>query len=280
MVSTDFIPLPSAQRSDKCPADQSAEIWKKSRADPFALNTVSSLASASELAVVACSITLMPALKDRQLTNADTAMRSVEVAAAIVRSSILLVDAVHLAEQSDIAIFSQALHFSLVGLLSMYEAMVHHNRLIRAVDKMNMSSDRQAERIKELELRAAEAEGIMEEAEKKLPSMDLTLKSLEQEIDSLKAENDQLSNALATSEDSLVCTIKAAKDKGFNEATAVNEVQFAKLENMLFEDNWTSALEAVNVSADSDLRKNVPYPHLETVEHATERAGVGHTGEE
>lgn len=56
---------------------------------------------------------------------------------------------------------------------------MHHNRLIRAVDKMNMSSDRQVERIKELELRAAEAEGIMEEAEKKLPSMDLTLKSLE-----------------------------------------------------------------------------------------------------
>lgn len=114
MVSTDFIPLPSAQRYYKCPADQPAEIWKKSRADPSALNTVSSLASAPELAVVACPITLMPALKDRQLMNVDTAMRSVEVAAAIVRSSILLVDAVRLAEQSDIAIFSQALHFSLV----------------------------------------------------------------------------------------------------------------------------------------------------------------------
>lgn len=113
--------------------------------------------------------------------------------------------------------------------------------------------------------------------------MDLTLKSLEQEIGSLNVEKEQLSNALATSKDSLACAIKAAKNEGCSEATTVYEVQFAKLKNMLFEDGCTLALEAANVPTDSNLRKNMPYPHPKTADHATDatkRAGARDTQEE
>lgn len=92
-------------------------------------------------------------------------MGNAKVPTAIVHSSILPVDITRLTEQSDVAVFFQALHFSLVGLFSIYEAMVHHSRLIRTANKMKASSDRQGEKIKELELRIAAAKGKAAEAE-------------------------------------------------------------------------------------------------------------------
>lgn len=82
-------------------------------------------------------------------------MGSAIVATAIVRSSVLLVDASRLGEQSDAAIFSQALHFSLVGLCSSHEAMWRHERLIKAVDKLKLTKYKHGEKMKELELRLA-----------------------------------------------------------------------------------------------------------------------------
>ncbi|GMP58216.1 hypothetical protein CsSME_00021958 [Camellia sinensis var. sinensis] len=138
--------------------------------------------------------------------------------------------------------------------------MVCHNRPVRAADKLKSSNDQLIETTKELELRAATAEGKVVELDSKLQAMDSKLMSMEQEISALKMEKEQFSEALTASNNDLANVVKAPKDEGCSEVTAVYEVQFAKLENMLFEDDWTSALKAANVPIDSELRKNVPYP--------------------
>ncbi|GMP54578.1 hypothetical protein CsSME_00019707 [Camellia sinensis var. sinensis] len=61
-------------------------------------------------------------------------------------------------------------------------------------------------------------------------------------------------------------TTITAKEEGCNEATVVYEVQFAKLGNMLFEDDWMFALQVTNVPMESELRKNIPYPCPDVVE--------------
>lgn len=66
------------------------------------------------MAAIGSPIILMLAMKDRQITNADTAMGNAEVAFVIIRTSILHANAAWLAEQSDVGVFSQVLHFSLV----------------------------------------------------------------------------------------------------------------------------------------------------------------------
>ncbi|CAL5407351.1 unnamed protein product [Camellia sinensis] len=202
-------------------------------------------------------------------------MGNAEVASAIIRSSILFIDAVHLAEQADVAIFSQAMHFSLVGLFSAYEAMVRHDKIIRAANKLKTISDRQNEKVKKLEFRLATSKGKVVEVEKKLQIMDSTLKSLAQEINGLKEDKEQLSSFLTTWKASLSDTVKATKDEGCKEAIDFYEEQFAKLENMLFEDGWTSALQAANVLVDSDLRKNIPFSRPDTLDKPSGKTGTG-----
>ncbi|GMP58552.1 hypothetical protein CsSME_00022179 [Camellia sinensis var. sinensis] len=172
-------------------------------------------------------------------------MSSAEVSSTIVHSSILPVNA---------------------GVFSTSEAMACRNKLIRVADKLKSSNDQLAETTKELELRAATAEGKITKLDSKLQAMDSKMVAIEQEISALRMEKKQLSKALTSSNDNLVNAEKAAKNEGCNEATVVYEVQFAKLKNMLFEDGWTSALEAANVPTDFELRKNVPYPRPEAAE--------------
>ncbi|XP_028126914.1 uncharacterized protein LOC114323498 [Camellia sinensis] len=120
--------------------------------------------------------------------NADTTIGSAEVTSAIIRNSIFHTDVARQAKQSDVAVFSQALHFSLVGLFSTYEAMAYHDRMIKATDKLKTSRDRQNERVNELELWLVASEGKTAEVEKKLHTMDFVLKSSSQEIIALKEE--------------------------------------------------------------------------------------------
>lgn len=221
------------------------------------------------MAAIGSPIILMLAMKDRQITNADTAMGNAEVASVIIRTSILHADAAWLAEQSDVGVFG--LTFFLSGLFSAYEAMVHHDKIIKAAGKLKASRDRQTERVKELELRLATLKGKVAEAEKKLQTMDSVLKSSSQEITILKEEKEQLSATLTASKESLADAVKAAKEEGCNEATAIYEVQFAKLGNMLFEDGWTSALQVSNVPMESELKKNTPYPRPDAVENQVDR---------
>ncbi|GMP54579.1 hypothetical protein CsSME_00019707 [Camellia sinensis var. sinensis] len=176
------------------------------------------------MATIGSLIILLLAMKDRQKTNADTAM-----------------DAAWLAEQSDVGVFSQ-------GLFSAYKAMVHHDKIIKG----KASTDRQTERVKQLELRLGTLRGKVVEAEMKLQTMD--------------SEKEQLSATLTASNESLADEVKAAKEEGCNEATVVYEVQFAKLGNMLFEDDWMFALQVTNVPMESELRKNIPYPCPDVVE--------------
>lgn len=253
-----LLPNLRGQRLGKHPVDQSTEVRKKIQSDPSLVPTiVSSPASASETAIVGSSIILMPTLKDRQITNTDMTMGNAEVASTIVRSSILPTDVIQLAEQSDATFFSQALHFSLVGLFSTYEAMTRHYKIIKAANKLKTFRDRQNEKVKELEPWLAALEGKATEAEKKRQMMDYVLKSSKQEITGLKEEKEQLSASLTASKENLADVVKAAKEGGCNEATVVYEVQFTKLENMPFEDGWMAALQAANVPMESKLRKNI-----------------------
>ncbi|GMP30495.1 hypothetical protein CsSME_00005142 [Camellia sinensis var. sinensis] len=144
--------------------------------------------------------------------------------------------------------------------------MVCHNKLIRAADKLKSSNDQLVETTKELELCAAIKEGKITELDSKLQAMDSKLVAMEQEISALRMENEQLSKALTASKDDLVNAVKATKDEVCNEATVMYKVQFAKLENMLFENGWTLALEAANILIDSELRKNIPYSRPEAIE--------------
>lgn len=111
--------------------------------------------------------------------------------------------------------------------------------------------------MKELEPWLAALEGKAAEDEKKLQMMDYVLKSSSQEITGLKEEKEQLSSSFTASKENLADVVKAAKERGCNEATVVYEVQFTKLENMLFEDGWMAALQAANVPMESELRKNI-----------------------
>lgn len=114
----------------------------------------------------------------------------------------------------------------------------------------------------------------MAEAEKRLQTMDSVLKSSSQEITVLKEEKEQLSATLTASKESLADAVKASKEEGCNEATAVYEVQFAKLGNMLFEHGWTSALQVTNVPMESEL-KNTPYPRPDAVEKPSGETAEG-----
>ncbi|GMP95339.1 hypothetical protein CsSME_00044424 [Camellia sinensis var. sinensis] len=142
------------------------------------------------------------------------------------------------------AIFSQALHFSLVGLFSTYEAMVHHDKIIRVVDKLKMINERQGKQVKKLELRLVASEGKVAEAKQKLQMMDSRKK---------------IASALAASKASLSDTVNATKDEGCNEATT------------------TSALQAANVPEDSELGKNIPLPRPDTLDKLSRETteGVG-----
>ncbi|THG13843.1 hypothetical protein TEA_014321 [Camellia sinensis var. sinensis] len=143
-------------------------------------------------------------------------------------------DAAWLAEQSDVGIFSQ-------GLFSAYKVMVHHDKIIKAADKLKASTDRQTER----------------------------------EITVLNEEKEQLSATVTASKESLADEVKVAKEEGCNEATVVYEVQFAKLQNMLFEDDWMFALQVTNVPMESELRKNIPYPCPDVVEKPSGETAEG-----
>ncbi|CAL5394533.1 unnamed protein product [Camellia sinensis] len=105
--------------------------------------------------------------------------------------------------------------------------------------------------------------------------MDSVLKSSSQEITVLNEEKEQLSATLTASKESLPDDVKAAKEEGCNEATVVYEVQFAKLGNMLFEDDWTFALQVTNVPMESELRKNIPYPCPNAVEKPSGETAEG-----
>lgn len=105
--------------------------------------------------------------------------------------------------------------------------------------------------------------------------MDSVLKSSSQEITVLKEEKEQLSATLTASKESLADAVKASKEEGCNEATAVYEVQFAKLGNMLFEHGWTSALQVTNVPMESELKKNTPYPRPDAVEKPSGETAEG-----
>ncbi|GMQ09083.1 hypothetical protein CsSME_00052567 [Camellia sinensis var. sinensis] len=134
--------------------------------------------------------------------------------------------------------FSQALHFSLVDLFSTYEAMVCHNRLVRATDKLRTSTNQLVEKTKELELQVANAEGKVAEFDSKLQAMDLK-------------ENEQLAEALAASKENLAYVVKTTKDEGCNEATT-----------------------AANVPINSELRKNDSYPCPKATDHQNTAKGV------
>ncbi|THG00142.1 hypothetical protein TEA_015206 [Camellia sinensis var. sinensis] len=73
------------------------------------------LNKALEIASSNPPLILMPQLKDRLLLSTDSAMADPEIAVAIVRSFMLPADDGWLREQADVAIFSQALHFSLAA---------------------------------------------------------------------------------------------------------------------------------------------------------------------
>ncbi|KAL7243097.1 hypothetical protein ACSBR1_015499 [Camellia fascicularis] len=198
----------------------------RSPASACPINLIPTVVSSTDVAfeVIESPIILMPSLKDRQLTSADTAMRSTKVAVTIVHSSILPVDAGGL-----IANFK----FVLLGLFSAYEAMRRHERLIKAVGKLKLTKDQQVEKMNELKLRLVTSESKVVEMEQKLQTVDAALNSSAQEVAALKEEKQQLFAALDASKVAHDAVVKAAKEEGCNEATTNHEEQFIKLENHL-----------------------------------------------
>lgn len=55
-----------------------------------------------------------------------------------------------------------------VGPFFVYEAMIRHEKLIKAIDRLKASKDKQNEKVKELELRLVALKGKMVETRKKL----------------------------------------------------------------------------------------------------------------
>ncbi|XP_028054516.1 uncharacterized protein LOC114258729 [Camellia sinensis] len=105
--------------------------------------------------------------------------------------------------------------------------------------------------------------------------MDSLLKSSLQEIIVLKEEKEKLSATLIAFEESSADAIETAKEEGYNEATAVYEVQFTKLENVLFEDGWMAALQVANVLLEFEPKKNIAYLRPNALEKPSEEIVKG-----